>query len=148
MHIGFHIIKAFFGSNRTDALYQSGSHTHPLIVGMNHKTEDRLHLDFRLFLTDRIFAAQIVHTHSAMFIGIAPANNFIAAVCKIPPDTTAFYIYYGTGSPFFPGIKPMTGTCIGVIATPCNAIAFHLVTVDVMGSYIEKVNILFCKIRC
>ena len=73
-----------------------------------------------------------------MFIGIAPANNFIAAVCKIPPDTAAFYIFDGTGSPFFSGIKPMTGIRIGFVTAPCNAVAFHLIMVDVMGSYIKK----------
>lgn len=64
------------------------------------------------------------------------------------PDTAAFYIFDGTGSPFFPGIKPVTGISIGFVTAPCNAVAFHLIMVDVMGSYIEKVSVLFCKIRC
>lgn len=85
MNIDFHIIKVFCCGILADLLNQPSSHIHPLIIRVNHKTENRLSLDTRLILFDGI---RIKSVYAFLFHIITQMHSFFYTCVDIS------YLFY------------------------------------------------------
>ena len=91
---------------------------------------------------------QIINAELTISVCIAPAHDFIPMIGEIPLQATIPDELKGAFSPFLAGGKPViTVPCIGIIAAPCDTVAFTGVMANIVGRHVKEADIILRQFR-